>query len=252
MLNRIGVLGDNRKFNAAVSRADASNPGALLRLGDGVALPPEIATVVHTPDALEEALGHGITIMVRQEELVELLATALDSRDMGVTANSKRVREHAGRFGKALSLPTEEQLRLERGALLRDIGKITIPNEILLKEGMLTYDEWNTIRQHTVLGAELVAGISSLSDIAEIVRSHHECYDRDGYPDGLDRDRIPLLARIVKIVDVFCAMTSPRHYRQGTTTVDSAVSYLHDEAGKHFDPELVKVFVHAKVWEATA
>ena len=86
-------------------------------------------------------------------------------------------------------------------------------------------------------------GLDGFQDTADIVRRHHECYDGDGYPDRLEGDAIPYLARVVKVIDVYCAMTSPRHYREGQASHDEALEHIKSEHGKHFDPELVDVFL---------
>ncbi|MBN2308054.1 MAG: HD domain-containing protein, partial [Candidatus Hydrogenedentes bacterium] len=153
-------------------------------------------------------------------------------------------------FGKALKLSADDQLLLERAALVRDVGKLKIPNRILLKDSVLTYDEWSMLRKHTRLGASLLEGTPALKDTADIVRRHHCCYDGTGYPDGLEGEQIPYLARVLKILDVYCAMTSPRHYREGSSTHKQALAHLRAERAKHFDPELVDVFIKSRVGKA--
>jgi putative two-component system response regulator len=93
----------------------------------------------------------------------------------------------------------------------------------------------------------MVSNMSALSDTAPIIRTHHECFDGTGYPDGLEGERIPLLGRMMKILDVYCAMTSPRHYRKGHATHEQAVQHLKSERGKHFDPKLVDTFIEKEV-----
>lgn len=182
-----------------------------------------------------------------QNALLSLLADALVCREEMPLGASGRVREHAARFGTALGLPPEQQESLERGALLRDVGKILIPNAVLLKAGVLTYDEWALLRSHCKLGAELLRERQVLTDIIDIVHFHHECFDGDGYPDHLEGEEIPYLARIVKILDVYCAMTSARHYRASQSSNQEAVLHLLAERGKHFDPALVDAFMDAGI-----
>lgn len=184
------------------------------------------------------------------DEMLQLLAEAIDSREELQVGSSRRVMEHASRFGKALKLSAKDQGILERGALLRDIGKIRLPNSVLLKYTILTHDEWDAIRKHTHLGGDLVKKIPLLKDIEPIVRHHHECWDGTGYPDGLEGKKIPRLAHIVRIVDVFCAMTARRHYRKNVHSVRDALDHIKSESGKHFAPDLVKVFVEAKIGTA--
>ena len=184
------------------------------------------------------------------DDLLYLLAEAIDSREQLAPGSSRRVMDHAGRFGKALKLGAKDQRTLERGALLRDIGKIRLPNSVLLKYTILTHDEWVAIRKHTHLGGDVVKGIPSLKDIEPIVRHHHECWDGTGYPDGLEGKAIPRLAHIVRIVDVFCAMTAVRHYRKNVHSVRDALDHIKSESGKHFAPDLVEAFIKAKIGQA--
>ena len=184
------------------------------------------------------------------EDLLHVLAEAIDSREELAVGSSLRVMDHARRFGKALKLSAKDQRTLERGALLRDVGKIRLPNSVLLKYTILTHDEWTAIRKHTHLGGDLVKKIPSLKDIEPIVRYHHECWDGTGYPDSLEGKKIPRLAQIVRIVDVFCAMTAVRHYRKNVHSLSAALDHLKSESGKHFDPDLIAVFLKAKIGKA--
>jgi HD-GYP domain-containing protein (c-di-GMP phosphodiesterase class II) len=179
--------------------------------------------------------------------LLELLAEAIDCREAFLPGSSSRVREHATRLGKALKLSANDQLTFERAALVRDIGKLKIPNDVLLKDDVLTYDEWQLIHQHAAIGADLVASLDVLKDTEDVVRYHHECFDGTGYPAGLEGDAIPYLARAMKVIDVYCAMTSPRHYRKNQTTHAAAAQHLDNERGKHFDPEIVAAFVASDI-----
>jgi putative two-component system response regulator len=187
-----------------------------------------------------------------QEDLLHLLAEAIDCREDLTSGSSRRVRDHATRFAQALSLSARDRGTLERGALLRDIGKLRISNCVLLKFDLLTHAEWDTIHQHTHLGGDLVKKVPGLADIEGIVRRHHECWDGTGYPDGLEGNAIPYLAQIMRILDVYCAMTSRRLYRKGVHSHKDAIAHLKSEAGKQFNPELVKVFVSAKVGKTSA
>ena len=244
MLSRIAVVKSGSDVPRAVSVAEGAE---LVHIEAHAVLPPATGALI-VGEATPEATMHAALQMLAQhEEILGLLASAIDCREMASDGNSRRVQACAARFGQALGLSAAEMLTLERGALLRDIGKILVPNDVLLKKGVLTYDEWQTIRQHTQFGADIVATTTALSDIADIVLRHHECFDGDGYPDKLEKHEIPVLARIVKIIDVYCAMTTPRHYRKTVASHDDAVAFLQEEAGKHFDPELVKAFVKNKV-----
>jgi HD-GYP domain-containing protein (c-di-GMP phosphodiesterase class II) len=246
MIKRIAVAGDDEKSQKA-SGKELKNLDIQLVVVD----PPEML-----PDMTDALLHHGdaqdsLHLAVQQAErsagLLYLLAEAIDCRESFKPGSSVRVVEHATRFAEALGLDVDQQMVLERGALLRDIGKLKISNDVLLKDGLLTYDEWVLIQQHTNIGADLVCDKPGLEGVEDIVRCHHECFDGDGYPNKLEGDAIPYLARIVKIIDVYCAMTSPRAYRSGMASKNDALAHLKNERGKHFDPELVDVFLEKKV-----
>lgn len=246
MLKRIAVLGADETAQKALEKGIKKLDVQLTPVEEGAELPDFTGAVVHGGDAIE-ALPAALQLMDHTESLLHLLAEAVDCRESFRPGSSERVVEHATRFAKALELSDNERLLLERAALLRDIGKLRIPNEVLLKDGLLTYDEWNLIQQHTTIGADLVASIPGLGGIMDIVRCHHESWDGDGYPDKLEGENIPLLARALKIIDVFCAMTSPRTYRLGHASKDDATLHLENEQGKHFDPDLVDVFLKQKI-----
>jgi HD-GYP domain-containing protein (c-di-GMP phosphodiesterase class II) len=139
-------------------------------------------------------------------------------------------------------MPEDGRVTLERAALMRGLGKMRLSNEVLLKKDVLTYDEWHTLQQHARFGAEIAESTPGLEDLAPAIRTFHENFDGTGYPDGLEGEAIPLAGRILRLVDVFCAMTSPRHYRSGHASVPQALDHLREEAGKHFDPALVTAF----------
>ncbi len=128
------------------------------------------------------------------------------------------------------------------GALLHDIGKIGVPDEILRKAGPLTDEEWELMKRHPELGAEIVAPVKKLVDVAPIIRSHQEKFDGSGYPDGLRGEEIPLGARILAVVDAYGAMTDERVYRKARSH-EEALAELRRCAKTHFDPEVVDAFL---------
>lgn len=168
------------------------------------------------------------------------LSSALDVRDRETQGHSVRVGKLTFHLGKHLGLPTEQLKSLERGALLHDIGKIGISDNILRKPGPLDEDEWHAMRQHPDIGARIVEGIPFLQDAIPIIRYHQERWDGSGYPIGLKGEEIPLQARVFAVADVFDALTSTRPYRQ-RVTINEAVEYLRNKAGKDFDPKVVEV-----------
>jgi len=253
MLKRIAVVDGESSPIDQLAAALAGDDIEAIAYRSGDPLPPgTMAAAPNRSDSKPQA-ALALELARRHAAVLELLADAIDCREGFPRGSSRRVCEHAARFADALNLSGDERATLERGALLRDLGKIRIPNAVLLKDGPLTFDEWESLRQHTVQGAELVAATPGWEDTADILLRHHECYDGDGYPGRLERDAIPYLARIVKILDVFCAMTSPRHYRSGHAGIDDALAHIRSERGKHFDPGLVDVFLEhdiARPWEA--
>lgn len=246
MLKHIALIGGEKKLYKALEEASKGRGVIPVSISSGQELPPNTVAVVSTKGsvALVEA---ALELGARQEQILYLLGEAVGSRESFEPESARRIKDHGTRFAEALELSVDDQLSLERGALIRDIGKLKIPNEVLLKDGTLDYDEWTLLQKHTHMGADLVREIPNLKDTEEIVRRHHECYDGDGYPDRLEGEEIPLLARVVKIIDVYCAMTSPRHYREGHASHKEAIEHLRSERDKHFDPKLVDIFVKKKV-----
>jgi len=246
MLRRIAYVGKDKAQYKRLVRAAKDAQVQVISV-DVEGIPPSVTAIVADGESAAPALKAALAMGECNEELLRLIAEAVDCREGFSEGASVRVMEHATRFAVAIGLSPEDRLTLERGALVRDIGKIRIPNRVLLKEGVLTYDEWRMLQEHPHLGAEIVAKTRALKDVCDIVRNHHECYDGDGYPEALEGESIPYLARIMKLLDVYCAMTSPRHYRKGHSTHEEAIEYLRSEQGKHFDPQLVDVFINAEV-----
>lgn len=245
MLKRIVVLGDARADEFAQAARDRG--AEVVTVASDRPVPAGSSAVVVPDGQWTAGLDAALKMASWNEQLLLLLAQAIDCREEFQPGSSLRVWEHAVRFGEALGLSSDDRLTLERGALVRDIGKLRIPNEILLKDAILTYDEWEAIRQHPAQGAAMVREMDVLADTAEVVHYHHECFDGSGYPEGLEGDAIPPLARAMKILDVYCAMTSRRHYRPGLSSTREALEHLQAEAGTRFDPEMVRIFVERVV-----
>jgi putative nucleotidyltransferase with HDIG domain len=169
------------------------------------------------------------------------LAAALEARDVETKGHSERVVAYCMRLGKALSLTDRDLITLEHGALLHDIGKIGVPDAILLKRGALTEDEWNYMRRHVDYGAQILRGIDFLQGATQIVAQHHERFDGSGYPSRMEGDKICLGARIFAVADAVDAITSDRPYRQARSFADAAEELLRC-AGAHFDPAIVRAF----------
>jgi putative nucleotidyltransferase with HDIG domain len=169
------------------------------------------------------------------------LAAALEARDVETKGHSERVVSYCLRLGKQLGLNDRSLITLEHGALLHDIGKIGVPDAILLKRGALTEDEWNYMRRHVQYGAQILKGIDFLQGATQIVAEHHERYDGSGYPTRLEGDGICMGARIFAVADAVDAITSDRPYRQARSFSDAAEELIRC-AGAHFDPAIVQAF----------
>jgi diguanylate cyclase (GGDEF)-like protein len=174
--------------------------------------------------------------------IIHSLAETVDTRSNQTRNHSKKVTEYALAMGKSLDMDASSLRKLEICALLHDIGKIGISDDILNKPGELVAEEWEIVKGHPQLGANIVAHVPQLAACAVGIRHHHEWYDGSGYPDGLKGDEIPMESRILNIADAFTAMTSERAY-SSTLSFASALEEIKRGSGKQFDPYLVGKFL---------
>jgi putative two-component system response regulator len=170
------------------------------------------------------------------------LARAVEAKDSALESHTERVGMNARRLGEVLALSDDTLDDLLWGGVIHDIGKIGIPDSILLKPGPLTVEEFEIMKQHVFTGEEIARPLRSAHDLLPIIRHHHERIDGTGYPDGLSGENIPLVARIVAICDAFDAMISDRPYRKGLTHAD-ALATLTAGAGTQWDAKLVPLFM---------
>lgn len=177
------------------------------------------------------------------ESLLFALARMVEAKDENTGDHCSRLAHKAVALGRALGLGAAELLALRRGGVLHDIGKLGIPDSILLKPGALTDEEWAVMRQHTTIGHRLVGQLRSMRLTAPIVRHHHERWDGSGYPDGLAGEQIPLLARVFQIVDIHDALTFARPYKPGMSA-EQANAMLAAEAQRGWrDPAILRCFM---------
>lgn len=177
------------------------------------------------------------------ESILFAQARMAEARDGYTGDHVARVAHNALVFGQALGLPAEDLNILRQGAVLHDIGKLGIPDAILLKPENLTPPEWKIMQSHTVIGARLVAGMRRMRPAAEIIRHHHERWDGGGYPDGLKGEAIPLLARVFQLVDIHDALAFARPYKPALPA-DEVARTLQQEAQRGWrDPELTAAFL---------
>lgn len=173
---------------------------------------------------------------------IEGWAYALELRDKETEGHTRRVTEMTLRLAKAFGLKEQDLVQIRRGALLHDIGKMAIPDSILLKPDSLSDEEWKVMRQHPQLSYDMLFRISYLTKALDIPYCHHEKWDGTGYPRGLKNEEIPLSARLFAVVDVYDALTSDRPYRKAWSH-EKTIEYIREQAGKHFDPQVTELFL---------
>jgi len=176
------------------------------------------------------------------EQVIFSLAAAVEAKDALTEKHTQRVAESARHLGVRLGLPEVALDALYRGGIIHDIGKIGIPDAILLKPGPLDAAETACMQSHVLIGENIVRPLRSASTLLPIIRHHHERFDGTGYPDGLSGREIPRLARIVSVCDAYDALVNDRPYRR-RLPIDQALAVLVDGAGRQWDPEVVDLFV---------
>jgi response regulator RpfG family c-di-GMP phosphodiesterase len=181
-------------------------------------------------------------LYVSYRDTLKALAKALEARDAETRGHSERVVAYCLSLGNRLGVSGRDLITLEHGALLHDIGKIGVPDGVLLKRGALSEEEWEHMRRHVTHGTQILSGIDFLAGAREIVHQHHERYDGSGYPMKIGGEQICLGARIFAVADAVDAMTSDRPYRQGRP-FEAAADELSKFSGKHFDPQVVQTFL---------
>lgn len=179
------------------------------------------------------------------------LATVIEAKDLTTRGHLDRTVSYGLALARRIDPELAESPTLGYGFFLHDIGKVGIPEHILCKTGPLSVAEWNVMRTHPVIGAQIVAPMAFLTTTVELIRHHHERFDGSGYPDGLRGGDIPLSARIFAVADAFDAMTSDRPYR-GSIGIERALGEIRRGTGTQFDPEVVRVFVDMVERDANA
>jgi HD-GYP domain-containing protein (c-di-GMP phosphodiesterase class II) len=221
----------------------------VLHLDRGPLQKPFTMEDLHLADALAANVSAGIEsaqLLRKQRDLflntISVLAQAVELKDSYTYNHTTRVTEYSLILAQHLNLPPEELEHVRIGTPLHDIGKIGIDDAILRKPGKLTPEEFEEMKKHTVKGADIISLVPDLHPIIPIVRSHHERWDGQGYPDGLAGDKIPRMARIVAVADAFDAMTSDRPYRKGMAPV-VAFTEVERHSGRQFDPQCAAGFL---------
>ena len=205
------------------------------------ALAGQAAIAIESTTLFEDLQRTNDELSKAYDSTIEGWSHALDLRDKETEGHTLRVTELTLELGRTLGLNESELVHVRRGALLHDIGKMGVPDRILLKEGPLTDDEWVIMRRHPVYAHEMLRPIQYLRPALDIPYCHHEKWDGTGYPRGLKGGEIPLTARIFAIVDVWDAITSDRPYRRAWSH-EKALAHIQKDAGQHFDPHVVEAF----------
>lgn len=184
------------------------------------------------------------------DRVLNSLALCAEARDLTTGEHCERLREQGRLFGEYLGLDSSSIIALERAGYLHDIGKIAIPDAVLQKAGMLTPEEWEVMKSHSAIGADLLAPLSTMNHVLPIVRHHHERWDGSGYPDGLAGEEIPYLARVFQLLDSWDALTTERPYKPAMSSSDALAILTHEASEGRWDPKLFEQF---KSWkEATS
>lgn len=225
---------------------------------DGTSMPVEVAAALFEFEGQTYICAFARDVSARQEAAIKVAdlnrrlesaydatlqgwSRALDMRDDETEFHSSRVTRDTLALAQRMGVPAEDLVHIRRGALLHDIGKMAIPDQILHKPGALTEAEWEIMRRHPVYAYEMLRPIEYLSEAIHIPYCHHEKWDGTGYPRGLKGEDIPLAARIFAIIDVFDALRSERPYRPAWP-LDRVMAYIREQVGTHFDPTVAEAF----------
>jgi putative nucleotidyltransferase with HDIG domain len=193
-------------------------------------------------NAFEELTRSNLELALAYSRTIEGWSYALDLRDRETKNHTQRVTETTLKLARLAGMSDSDILHVRHGALLHDIGKMGIPDAILLKEDYLSNEEWEIMRQHPVYAYEMLSPIEYLRPAIDIPYCHHEKWDGTGYPRNLEGEQIPLAARLFAVVDVWDALRSDRPYRRGWGE-KQAREYIRSQAGSHFDPYAVDLFM---------
>jgi len=213
------------------------------RIGPPTSMVAVIADITELKRAQEALETLNLSLQATLEGGLLGLGIALEARDLETSGHTVRVMQRSMQLGQALGLDAVQLTELKHGASLHDLGKLTIPDTVLLKPGRLTAEEWAIMQTHAHNGFQIASRIPTLSRAAmDVIRHHHERWDGTGYPDQLSGTVIPLLARIFAVCDVYDALTSKRPYKAAWTH-EAALSELGEQSARQFDPEIVAVFL---------
>jgi len=209
------------------------------------ALAKQAAIAIDNAQLLQNLQHSNTELIVAYDATLEGWSRAMDLRDKETEGHTKRVTEMALQLAQIMGIQELELINIRRGGMLHDIGKLGVPDSILLKPDELTDEEWEVMRLHPKLAYEMLSPITYLKSALDIPYCHHEKWDGTGYPQGLKDGQIPLAARIFAVVDVWDAITSNRPYRSAWPR-EQALDYIKDQSGRYFDPQVVEAFLKMK------
>jgi putative nucleotidyltransferase with HDIG domain len=211
----------------------------------------QAAIAIDSAQLLEDVQRSNVDLALAYDATIEGWSHALDLRDFATEGHTRRVTEITMRLAKAMGISDAELVHVRRGALLHDIGKMGVPDDILLKPGPLTDDEWKVMRLHPKLAYEMLSPIAYLRRALDIPYCHHERWDGSGYPRGLKGDQIPLAARVFAVADVWDALRSDRPYRLAWPE-DKVLEHIRSLSGTLLDPQVVRVCLELRLLETPA
>jgi len=203
----------------------------------------QAAIAIDNTTLLEDLHRTNVELTLAYDTTLEGWSKALDLRDKETEGHTQRVTELTVQIAQQIGIPEEDIIHIRRGALLHDIGKMGIPDRILLKPGPLDDKEWKVMKNHSALAYNLLFPITYLRPALDVPLYHHEKFDGSGYPNGLKGEQIPLAARIFAVVDVWDALTSDRPYRPAWSE-KKALNHIKEQSGIHFDPRIVDIFLN--------
>lgn len=178
----------------------------------------------------------------RAESVLFALARSIEGKDPYTEGHCERLSDYSSRLGERVGLPADEITALRRAGIVHDVGKVAVPDAILLKPGPLRPDEWGIMRKHPVIGERICAPLKSFRFVLPIIRHHHERVDGSGYPDGLKGEEIPLTARVLQVVDVYDALTTERPYKRPLPREEAMVTMVQEVRNGWWDPHLFAEF----------
>jgi HD-GYP domain-containing protein (c-di-GMP phosphodiesterase class II) len=230
------VLGVLEMFHRSLFTPDAELRNFLITAAG------QAAIAVDSAKMFSDLQKSNIELSLAYDAAIDGLSRALDLRNKETKEHTSRVAGITVNFATRLGVEQSALVHIRRGAILHDIGKLAIPDQILFKPGPLANEEWEIMRQHPDIAVELLSPVSYLEPALEIPHWHHEKWDGSGYPDGLGGEDIPFAARLFALADVYDALLSKRPFRSAWSRED-AVRYMESEAGKHFDPRILPEFL---------